>query len=72
MCALAGVRECRCAHMRGWVHAHMRRVGPNRMWDFRLRIYTPYKPYIYMYFPYKFRIFEISTFSEINFRGVIL
>jgi hypothetical protein len=22
------------------------RVGPNRIWDFRLRIYTPYKPYI--------------------------
>ena len=24
MCARAGVRECRCARMRGWVHAHMR------------------------------------------------
>jgi len=24
MSARAGVRECRCARMRGWVHAHMR------------------------------------------------
>ena len=24
MCALAWVHECRCARMRGWVHAHMR------------------------------------------------
>ena len=27
----------------------MFRVGLNRIWDFRLRMYTPYKPYIYVF-----------------------
>ena len=58
---------CTCVvYVRASVYGsvHTCRVGPNRIWGFRLRIYTPYKPYI-------FRIFEIST-SEFNFRGVIL
>jgi hypothetical protein len=40
------------------VYVYIRRIN-------RIYTYFPYKPY-------KFRIFEISTFSEFNFRGVIL